>query len=60
MTFFAGTNFRELFEKLRNPRKLIPAKIDTNKILSLFYLAVEILPIIKMKAITLVVWRGYE
>ena len=31
-TFFAGTNFRGFFEKPRNPRKLIPAKINTNKV----------------------------
>ena len=30
--FFAGANFRELCKKPRNRRKLIPAKIDTNKV----------------------------
>ena len=30
--FFAGTNFRKLCQKPRNPRKLILAKINTNKV----------------------------
>ena len=29
---FAGTNFRELCQKPRKPRKLIPAKINANKV----------------------------
>ena len=32
ITFFTGTNFRKLCQKPRNPQKLIPAKINTNKV----------------------------
>ena len=32
ISFFAGTNFHKLYQKPRNPRKLIPAKIYTDKV----------------------------
>ena len=32
ITFFAGTDFRELCQKQRNPRKSISVTINTNKV----------------------------